>query len=223
MAATGDMTQDLSDFSADDGENFVRREYARLAATYDRRWATYVRRSVAATCARLQMKPGLKLLDVGCGTGVMLHELEQDPRAARLTGVDLSPDMLAIARRRLGAAVEVMEAHAHALPFADESFDAVVSTSAFHFMRHGNEALCEMHRVLVQEGQIVITDWCRDFTSTWVLDRLLRVFTRAHYRTYGGAELAAMLRHAGFGDVTVDRYKVTPLWGLMTVAARKTR
>jgi ubiquinone/menaquinone biosynthesis C-methylase UbiE len=76
-------------------------EYARLAPSYDERWAFYIEGTTRETLARLTLKPGDQLLDVGCGTGALLHRLSRSHPAELLTGLDPVPEMLAVARGRL--------------------------------------------------------------------------------------------------------------------------
>ncbi len=199
----------------------LRREYSRLASRYDTRWRSYVEASVRETLRRAQVMPGERVLDVGCGTGVLLEELSSRAPRASLAGVDLSEEMLEVARRRLGAAIELRLAPAEVLPFADATLDVVVSTNVFHYIRHPRSALCEMHRVLKRGGRVLITDWCDDYLACRVCDVFLRAFHRAHVRTYGSEECRQLLTRAGFASPDVGRYRISRLWGLMTATARK--
>ncbi|HEU4751954.1 MAG TPA: methyltransferase domain-containing protein, partial [Armatimonadota bacterium] len=78
----------------------MRRRYAREASRYDRRWREYLRRSLDATLRELSVAPGERVLDVGCGTGALLEEVRAGWPGGAGVGVDLSMEMLAIARRR---------------------------------------------------------------------------------------------------------------------------
>jgi len=196
-------------------------EYARLAPDYDRRWARYVDATVARTLAHLDPRPGDRVLDVGCGTGTMLDALGHRFPGTVLSGVDLSPAMLAQARAKLAPEVELLEARAESLPFADASFEFVISVSVFHFIPGPEAALREFGRVLVPGGVVVITDWCDDYFACRICDAALRRFGRGHFRTYGNAECMTMLDEAGFTSTEVERYKVSLLWGMMTARARK--
>jgi ubiquinone/menaquinone biosynthesis C-methylase UbiE len=161
------------------------------------------------------------LLDVGCGTGVLLHQLAALHSPTQLTGVDPVPEMLAVARRRLPAAIQLYQGWAERLPFQREQFDAVVSCNVFHYIREPAKALREMGRVLRPGGQLVITDWCDDYWACRVCDRCLRLFNRAHFKVYGEQECVQMLKDAGYALVKMDRYKITWLWGLMTSIATR--
>ncbi len=199
----------------------VAREYRYLAARYDEKWAFYVEATVRETMRRLPLYFGDHMLDVACGTGAFLQAVAAAHPKVRLAGVDISPEMLAVARQRLPVGVKLQVASADALPFRDDSFDIVVTTSAFHFFRVPNEVLNEMRRILRPGGRLVVTDWCDDYLACRICDRLLRLFSSAHYRVYGSTEYRAFLEGAGFDGVVVERYKISWLWGLMTAIAHK--
>lgn len=204
-----------------DPHRAVQREYGRLAERYDDRWASYVGASVRETLRRLPPGAVGSLLDIGCGTGAFLEAVTRDRPGLTVAGVDISPDMLAVARRRLPESAGLHVAPADALPFPDESFDFAVTTNAFHFFRAPEAALREIYRVLRPGGAVVVTDWCHDYLTCRLCDRLLALFTAAHHRTYGSAECRRLLERAGFDAIAVDSYKISWLWGLMTATARK--
>jgi ubiquinone/menaquinone biosynthesis C-methylase UbiE len=196
-------------------------EYARLALQYDRRWSFYVRATARETLARFRLNPTDSALDVGCGTGALLHQLSASHPQARLAGIDPSPEMLAIARARLPPGIELKQSWAEGIPYTDEAFDVVVSCNVFHYIREPLDALTEMLRVLRPGGALVITDWCDDYLACRIYDWYLRHFDAAHFRTYPARRLKDLLRTAGAAEVRIDCYKITWLWGLMTATARK--
>lgn len=206
---------------SDDRYKAVTREYRELAPRYEARWSFYVAATVRETLRRLSLRNGDRLLDVGCGTGALLGAVLTAHPGATVAGADISPDMLAVARRQLPEGVALHEAPAHALPLPDASFEVVVTTSAFHFFPSPEAALAEMRRVLEPRGRLVVTDWCDDYFACRICDRFLRHFSSAHVRAYGSAEMRAMLAAAMFEAVEVEPYKISWLWGLMTASARK--
>ncbi|HZO95405.1 MAG TPA: class I SAM-dependent methyltransferase [Candidatus Baltobacteraceae bacterium] len=92
------------------------------------------------------------ILDVGIGTGLASLPLAQ--RGARITGIDPSPGMLALARVRLPDA-ELVAGRAEELPFADRSFDAAISCETFHWVDQPR-ALAELRRVVRPGGAVAI-------------------------------------------------------------------
>ena len=90
------------------------------------------------------------VLDLACGDGSLLAHLDA---ATTRTGVDMSPEELAVARERLGPGVRLVEARAEALPLADGGQDVVVSHMALMLMGRVEEALAEVARVLRPGGR----------------------------------------------------------------------
>jgi ubiquinone/menaquinone biosynthesis C-methylase UbiE len=199
----------------------VRREYRKLAKRYDARWAGYVEATVRETLRRLPITGGERVLDVACGTGALLAAIAAAHPGAQLTGLDLSPEMLAVAARRLGPEVGLSVGAAEALPFGDAAFDLVVSSNAFHFFPDPAAALAEMRRVLGPGGSLVVTDWCDDYLACRLCDRLLRLVSAAHQRIYTSAECGGLLLAAGFRQPRVERYRISLLWGMMTAQGCK--
>jgi ubiquinone/menaquinone biosynthesis C-methylase UbiE len=118
------------------------------------------------------------VLEVAVGTGLNLPFY---PAHARLTGMDLSPAMLARARSRaaeLGREVDLREGDAQALPFADGSFDTVVCTLSLCAVPDERAALAEMWRVLRPGGRLLLLDHIgSNWWPIWAVQRVLEVFT----------------------------------------------
>ena len=114
-------------------------------------WAT-----VLLELARLQ--PGERVLDAACGTGVVARAATSRVGAAgTVTGVDLNPGMLDVARAvsgEAGQAIAWREGDLAALPFADGAFDVVLCQQGLQFFPDCLAALQEMRRVLVPGGQL---------------------------------------------------------------------
>lgn len=200
----------------------VRHEYAALAGRYDRRWAAYIAATGQATLGPLALDPGTRLLDVGCGTGVMLERALARWPGVRAAGVDLSPEMLVRARERLGRRVWLARGDAGALPFAPGSFDVAVSNSSLHFWPDPERGLREIARVLRPGGRLVVTDWAADFATIRGFGLWLRLTGRRGQRPLRAAQLADLMAAAGFGVADVRRWKLNWFWGLMTMHAMRT-
>ena len=133
----------------------ARELFAPLGASYDRvgaalsfgqdpRWRRFL-------VSRLPDGGG-DVLDVATGTGLVAAELLR--RGFRVTGVDQSPEMLARARRRFGDRVQLVEASAESLPFADAAFDHLTVTYLLRYVDDPGATLGELARV-VRPGGVV--------------------------------------------------------------------
>lgn len=110
-----------------------------------------------ATLSLLPDVRGKRVLDAGCGPGVYSEILLG--RGAKVTGIDASPNMLRLAKARVGARAEFYLANmAEPLSFlADESFDVVLSPLALDYVEDWNELFAEFYRVLVPGGRFVFS------------------------------------------------------------------
>jgi ubiquinone/menaquinone biosynthesis C-methylase UbiE len=101
------------------------------------------------------LRPGDRVLDVGCGTGVLAREAAaRVGPTGRVTGLDLNEGMLAVARR-LRPEIDWRQGDALRLPFADGAFDVAASQFVLMFIPDAGRALREMWRVLVPGGRLV--------------------------------------------------------------------
>ena len=95
-----------------------------------------------------------RVVDVGCGTGILAARVQATLQPDEVTGIDPSEGMLANARKR-STAVDWLVGAAEDLPLANESVDAVTTSTAFHFFDQP-AALAEFHRVLAPGGIVVV-------------------------------------------------------------------
>jgi len=134
-------------------------DFDEIARDYDR--MNHLMTAGLDRCWRKRAVQGLhgKVLDVACGTGDMVVELLRTRHAASLqvTGVDLSEEMLAIAKRKAPQA-EYRLADAEHLPFGDASFDAVTCAFGVRNFVHLEQGLKEMVRVLKPGGRMAILE-----------------------------------------------------------------
>ena len=156
---------------------------------------------------------------MGCGTGTLLAKIVREGGNQRLTGLDVSPAMLATAREKLGRTAGWVAGDAVRLPFRSASFDLALSLSALHHWPQPVEALHEIRRVLRPGGRVAITAWCGD---TWVMrarDRARRLVDPTHVRVHRTAELTELLAAAGYGWIRVERWRLSWSWEIMTGVA----
>ncbi|GAB3257517.1 class I SAM-dependent methyltransferase [Nocardioides dilutus] len=108
---------------------------------------------------RSQTRLGHRVLDVGCGTGVLTRAVAaRVGESGQAWGIDPNPGMLAVATN-VGGGVRVRAGRAEALPFPDASFDRVVSQFALMFFEDAGAAAREMARVLRPDGVLAVATW----------------------------------------------------------------
>lgn len=157
------------------------------------------------------LEPGTMLLEVGCGVGAVLAVLGQEFPGVRLHGVDIEPAQLEFARghlERAGVEAALLQADAHALPFADESFDHVWMMWFLEHIADPPDVLREARRVLVPGGAItaIEVDYATVHAepSTPALEALFRAMVQgmaAAGWSDAGTRLPGWLGDAGFRDV----------------------
>ena len=160
------------------------------------------RRLLDQACVR----PGQRVLEIGCGTGTLLLTAKQAQPAATVVGVD--PDLTALARaqrkaRRRGLAVQLDRGYADELPYADDSVDVVLSSFMLHHVPADRRepAMREVRRVLRPGGALHLVDigGADAPADGWIARRAHRHELTSE--NFGGG-IPDLLRRAGFADVS---------------------
>jgi arsenite methyltransferase len=187
---------------------FDERTSKQLEALYE--IADVVRRRALVRDA-LGVREGERVLDVGCGPGFFCAELlDEVGPGGWVTGLDSSPQMLALAERRCAGHenVSFVVADASELTVEDQSVDAALCVQVLEYVADFSTALSELHRALRPGGRAVVwdTDWA---TVSWhTLDqarmgRVLRAWDEHLAHPSLPQRLAPALRAAGFDEVEI--------------------
>jgi ubiquinone/menaquinone biosynthesis C-methylase UbiE len=149
-----------------------------------------------------------RVLEVAIGTGLNLPHYPAD---VTITGIELSPAMLAIARKRaagLGRAADLHTGDAQALPFPDSTFDTVVCALSLCTIPDPAAAIGQMKRVLVPGGRLLLIDhvastWPPIRAAQWLLERLTIRAAGEHFTR----RQLPLVEAAGFDIVEAERHK----------------
>jgi ubiquinone/menaquinone biosynthesis C-methylase UbiE len=161
------------------------------AANYQRFFVPAIGAPLATDLVRrAALRPGERVLDVACGTGVVARLASQQVGAAgTVAGLDVNPAMLAVARTAAppGMPIEWHEASAETIPLPDAMFDVVLCQMGLQFMPDKHAALREMRRVLVRDGRLILN-------VPGPTPRLFTIMAEAVAR-HIGAEAAGFVNH----------------------------
>lgn len=145
---------------------------------------------------------GGKILDVGCGSGFAAEHCATGRPDLRVSGVDVAPALIEYARKKRPQ-FHFETAPGEALPFPDESFDAVLSLDTIEHLVHPARALAEARRVLKKNGSLIILVVLEHhpvFRVIWWLWMRLKgkVWHGAHLRVFSKKYLRSLVADAGF-------------------------
>jgi ubiquinone/menaquinone biosynthesis C-methylase UbiE len=198
-----------------------RRVWDRHAPTYDRSMRLMERLLFGDGRAWVCSQASGGVLEVAIGSG---RNLPSYPRGIRLTGIDLSENMLTIARRRaaaLGREVDLEQADAQALPFPDATFDTVVCTFSLCSIPDDRKAVAEMKRVLRPGGKLLLIDHVP--STTRLLRDVQRLLEQVTLRLEGQHMLRRPLQHVLAEGFQVERAERLKAGIVERVSARKGR
>ena len=176
----------------------IAQRYDELRPVDDNWWELF---DLLVTLADLR---GRRVLDVGCGTGRLSRALAERA-AAKVWGVDPSPEMLAEARTKVPRGVALKQARAEQLPFKDAWFERVVLWLVVHLVDRP-AAFAEARRVLAPGGRIAVVTFDTSHFDAYWLNRFLPSLEGIDRARFPSADaLERELREAGFREVSLVR------------------
>jgi ubiquinone/menaquinone biosynthesis C-methylase UbiE len=190
--------------------------YNRHAENYERVYVPAVMGAWAADLLETAaLRPGERVLDVACGTGIVARlAAPQVGAAGRVVGLDFNDGMLAVARARpapTGARIEWRQGDATALPFPDAAFDAVLCQQGLQFIPDRVAALRAMRRVLAPAGRLVLSLYCRNEPLETLVQQVSErvgseatATARTIVALADRRELAGLVTAAGFQEVKLE-------------------
>jgi SAM-dependent methyltransferase len=202
----------------------VTRDYSRKLRDFNSFAEPELRRLIAS----LQLRPGMRILDAGCGTGEALNWLlEEVEPAGEVTGIDLSAPHVAIARSRVPQQIKVFQGNLLYAPLESNSFDLIWCVNTLHHLRDPAQGVRSLSNLLRPGGRIAVgqSSLVPDMYFAWDarLERLTNEAVRQYYRERYNLDerslaavraLVGVLRRSGLTDVrtrTVMIERVSPV------------
>ena len=196
-------------------------DYTKRAKNYDKRWQHYCFPSFSKSIQIIDLYQDSRLLDVGCGTGIFLKILEKKYPSVQLNGIDPNQAMLAKASEKLSSKVDLELGSAESLPYDSQSFDWLVLSNCLGHIKNQEVALSEAHRVLKDDGKVIITDWTKDFLAMRFVNLYTQLFDYAEYNSLKSSETIVMMEKLQFECISAENYKINWFWGLYTILGTK--
>jgi ubiquinone/menaquinone biosynthesis C-methylase UbiE len=157
---------------------------------------------------RLELEDGLKILDVGCGTGLFCREIAKLSPSSKVWGLDYSYSQLrrALAYKKKENLVNLHFVHGPAvkLPFADGSFNRALTTGAMHFFGDFQAFFKEVYRVLAPGGIFTAESYISyDYkpAESWIMRRIQKRVQKAGVHFFSREEAVGLASGAGFDEV----------------------
>lgn len=180
-------------------------------------YSKYPKISCKDVAERLKNTEFQTMLDVGCGTGYLIDILQKQ-RAADYHGLDLSPEMLKVAKSKLSDSVVLTEGYSDKLPYQDNTFDVVTCIQSFHHYPKPEKAMTEAYRVLKPGGLYILSDTGMGNYPKFIYGiynkLIVKHLNTGDYAAYSKNDIQSMMRASGFKikdaeDITKFIYTVT--------------
>ena len=209
------------------------------AARYNQTWRTFSQKTLEAASAAIdieklkqyaQKREGrLRILDAGCGTGLLLNRLARLFPSAELHGIDASPDMLAQASqllqnypdvhlRRLQLSAET----AATLPYPPGYFDLIICSNTLHYFDKPITILQSFKNILAEKGQLILEDYVLlGFPLFWkTLAWAIRLYDPEHRALYSLKAAQQLCQQAGLRVIATQSFKVDLIFKGWVISAQ---
>jgi phosphatidylethanolamine/phosphatidyl-N-methylethanolamine N-methyltransferase len=201
------------------GNGLIDRVYAKLTPFYDIIFGPILQSGRIEAIARMDLRPGNRVLEVGAGTGI---NAPLYPRDCEVTAIDLSAPMLEKARARISRRgirnVRLLETDAAHLTFADNSFDRVYAPYMISVVPDPVQVALEMKRVCRPGGRVIILNHFR--SENPFLSRIERAISplTIHVGFKADLDLWAFLSQADLRPISVEKVNIPRIWSLVVCA-----
>ena len=161
--------------------------------------------------AELEKEPFTDLLDCGCGTGPMLTLLHQKYPDKHYTGIDLTPKMIEVAKKKNLKGVKFVVGDCENLPFAANSFDAVICCESFHHYPNPQDFFDSVYRVLRPNGRLILRDMTMATAfGRWFCNKieipLINLKGKGDVHMYDRNEIQELCKNAGLHMESFEKH-----------------
>jgi ubiquinone/menaquinone biosynthesis C-methylase UbiE len=160
----------------------------------------YLRDAQSKVISLLDIKEGIHLLDVGCGTGWAIGEVANlVNNNGVFYGVDLSPKMIEKAKENFSGKenFHFIKANAESIPLDGDFFDIIICTNSFHHYLHPEQAMNEFYRLLRKGGKVYILDATTDVGYMKIIDKIMKLIEAGFVKFYSTKEYQQLFHNAG--------------------------
>ena len=194
-----------------DFEKMSREHFDRQAKEYDKKvrvnYSKFPRISCRDVARRLKNHNFERLLDIGCGTGYLI-KLLQNRKNAEYYGLDLSTEMIEIAKAKFDDNVYLIEGSADELPYPYEVFDVACCVQSFHHYPYPDKAMQEANRVLKKGGLYILSDTGCSGIAKYFDNFIFRHFMKSgDYAAYSRKDIEKMMIKNGFSIVASEKVR----------------
>ncbi len=183
-------------------------QFNKWAKTYDSTYLNYLNFYLTNKKIICLLNPevGSLLLDVGCGTGILLQQLLKINKNLKLQGLDISEEMLSKAKQKFknNKDVRLSFGSANKIPFEDSTFNYVTCVQSFHHHPNSLQSLKEMNRVLKIGGKLILLDTALDGVFRTLFSKLeQKLFPEREkdIQRYTKQQMRALFSEAGFKNI----------------------
>ena len=192
-----------------DFEKMSKKHFDAQARDYDQKETVYYSKFPKISCRdvadRLKNYEYKKLLDIGCGTGYLI-ELLKKQKEAEYYGLDISPEMIKVAKSKFDESVNLTIGSADDLPYYYQEFDVVCCVQSFHHYPYPEKAMQEAYRVLKPGGLYILSDTGCSGIAKYFDNFVFRHFMKSgDYAAYSRRDIEKLMVDAGFTIVSSEK------------------
>lgn len=194
--------------------------YNQLAEVYDKKWEEYNNKTTEEIIKNFKLNDNLRILEAGCGTGILIEKLLKLKPNIRILGVDISKEMLKIAKIRLGKYknVELLKKDIENLKLR-EKFDLIISNSSIHYLDNLDKVIRNFKSLLNENGELILVDWCKNSILFKILNFYWKLMINGFKQIYTVKQVKEILDMNGFLIKGAYTFKVGS-WDLYFIKAK---